>query len=354
MPEKGILDAFSLLRFEKTRYPMPNYWVLIPAYKPDQRLVELLEKLRGDFDCVVVDDGSGEPFAAIFDEAERLGAAVLRHDRNRGKGAAIKTGLVWLKAQPGVSGAVTADADGQHAPEDIQKIARAMDEHPNTLIIGGRDFSRMPARSRFGNTVTRFFFRLGTGSSISDTQSGLRGLPASFFDLFLSAAGERYEYEMNVLLRLSEWGVPALEIPISTIYIDDNRSSHFKAVKDGLRVFSRVLRYLLSSILSTTVDYALYALFLTWLPASLSFAAARVGSSILNYLLNAKMVFHRAPSAKSAFEYFALVLAVMLVGSAGVKGLTALGLGKVLSKVLVDVALFAANYVVQKKVIFIK
>lgn len=333
---------------------MSKYWVLIPAYKPDVRLVSLVEQLRGDFDLLIVDDGGGEAFASVFDEAKSLGATVLHHPVNRGKGAAIKTGLAWLKEQKDVAGVITADADGQHAPEDIQKIAKAMREHPGTVIIGGRDFSHMPLKSRFGNTVTRFFFRLGTGSVISDTQSGLRGLPVSLFDVMLGAKGDRYEYEMNVLLSLGEWNAHALEIPISTIYIDDNKSSHFKAVKDGLKVFSRVMRYFLSAFLSTAVDYALYAILLIWLPASLSYAGARLVSCILNYLLNAKMVFHRAPSAKNAFGYFTLALAVLLTGSLGVKGLTALGLPNVVSKILVDCVLFVVNYFVQKKVIFKK
>ncbi len=333
---------------------MPKHWVLIPAYKPDSRLLDLIEKLRGAFDLLIVDDGGGEAFAAVFDSAEGLGATVLRHEVNRGKGAAIKTGLSWLLARPEVSSVITADADGQHTPEDIEKIAKALDEHPKTVIIGGRDFSHMPARSRFGNTVTRFFFRLGTGSRISDTQSGLRGLPSVFFDRMIAAKGDRYEYEMNVLLSLGEWGAPALEIPISTIYIDDNSSSHFNSVKDGLKVFSRVMRYFLSAIISTAVDYALYALFLLWLPASLSYAAARSFSCIVNYLLNAKMVFKRAPTAQNALGYFALAIGVMAAGSAGVKGLTALGLGNLVAKLIVDCVLFVLNYFVQKKVIFKK
>jgi glycosyltransferase involved in cell wall biosynthesis len=253
---------------------MQKPWVLIPAYKPDSRLPGLIEKLKDDFQILVVDDGGGETYSSIFDSARMLGAVVLTHDVNRGKGAAIKTGLAWLQDKPGVSGVITADADGQHSPEDIEKIAAAMAEHPDAVIIGGRDFSHMPARSRFGNTITRFFFRLGTGSRISDTQSGLRGLPASLFDKLAATEGDRYEYEMNVLLSLGDWHAPAVEIPISTIYIDDNSSSHFHALKDGLKVFSRGMRYFLSSIVSTAVDYALYALLLTWLSPTWSYAGA--------------------------------------------------------------------------------
>jgi len=329
-------------------------WVLIPAYKPDSRLPGLIEQLKDNFQILVVDDGGGEAYSSVFDSARTLGAVVLTHDVNRGKGAAIKTGLAWLQDKPGVSGVITADADGQHSPEDIEKIAAAMAEHPDAVIIGGRDFSHMPARSRFGNTITRFFFRLGTGSRISDTQSGLRGLPASLFDKLAATEGDRYEYEMNVLLSLGDWHAPAVEIPISTIYIDDNSSSHFHALKDGLKVFSRVMRYFLSSIISTALDYALYALLLTWLPPTWSYAGARSVSCIVNYLLNVKMVFKSSPTAKNAAGYFSLAVVVMALGSAGVTGLTAMGLGSVLSKIIVDCTLYVCNYIIQKKYIFKK
>ena len=333
---------------------MPKYWVLIPAYKPDSRLVDLIEKLWGDFELLVIDDGGGETFAGIFQSAKESGATVLHHEFNRGKGAAIKTGLSWLRSMTDIEGVITADCDGQHTSADIRKVSAAMEEHPNTVIIGGRDFSNMPARSRFGNTITRFFFRMGTGSRISDTQSGLRGLPFSYFDKMIATKGDRYEYEMNVLLNLGEWGAPALEIPIDTIYINDNSSSHFNSVKDGLKVFSRVLRYFFSSIISAVVDYSLYLLFLSWLSASWSFVAARALSSILNYVLNATMVFRSTPTVKNAVSYFGLVIAVMVAGSLGIEGLSAFGVGNVVSKIIMDCILYILNYVVQKKVIFKK
>ena len=136
-------------------------------------------------------------------------------------------------------GAITADADGQHKMKDIMAVAEAMEANPDTFVVGGRDFRETPPRSRFGNTVTRFVFRLATGLKISDTQTGLRGIPACAMEKMTAVAGDRYEYEINVLLSLKEWGLKYMEIPIETVYIDDNSSSHFHPVRDGLKVFSQ-------------------------------------------------------------------------------------------------------------------
>ena len=187
---------------------MQKIWILIPAYKPDEKLTRLVEKLLADFPVVVVDDGGGEAYASLFDRVRALGAAVLTHEVNRGKGAALKTGIAHLLQVQDCLGAVTADADGQHTPEDIARVAEAMLAEPQTMVIGGRDFSQMPPRSKGGNTITRFFFRLCTGLTISDTQTGLRGLPRCLFERLLQVSGDRYEYEMNMLLALKLWKTP--------------------------------------------------------------------------------------------------------------------------------------------------
>ena len=326
--------------------------ILIPAYQPDDKLTGLVEELRMVFPVTVVDDGSGEAYAAIFSRLEELGANVLHHAVNRGKGAALKTGIRCIMERGDADGIVTADADGQHTVSDIIRVALTLKEHPDTLIIGGRDFSQMPARSRFGNTVSRFFFRLGTGLKISDTQTGLRGLPACLFGKFTTLSGDRYEYEMNMLLALKEWDAPYLEIPIHTVYFDGNRSTHFHAVKDGLRVFSRVIRYAVSSFVCAAVDYLLYLLFLSFLPTGWSYAAARAFSASLNYLLNCRMVFGGKPTLSNFAGYAALAAGSLLVGAVTASLLSGLGAGSVAAKLLIDCCLFAINYVIQKKLVF--
>lgn len=329
--------------------------MLIPAYEPDDKLVVLTEALAGDFAVLIVDDGStGAACGAVFARAEAAGAVVLRHSVNLGKGIALKTGIAYVsKLGETCLGVVTADADGQHAPADIARVAQAMLEHPGALILGARDFSQMPARSKTGNSITRLAFRMSTGLRIKDTQTGLRGLPRALFPQLLELAGERYEYEMNMLLALPAWEAPFHEVPISTIYINKNRSSHFHALRDGYRVFSRVANYAASSLSSTALDYALFVgLTALGLGVAASFILSRAASSVLNYLLNCRTVFRTRPNAKNALAFAALVGFSMLVGAPAVALITTLGLHKLAAKFLVDTALFAFNFYMQKHVVF--
>ena len=181
--------------------------VLIPAYKPDERLIQLTRKLRDEkLDVLLVDDGGGEQYASIFEQCRALGAEVAVHAVNQGKGRALKTGLnaamlIWKD----MAGVVTADADGQHTPRDILRIIEAMREHPNALVLGSREFTgEVPFKSRWGNRITRFVYALASGVHIGDTQTGLRGIPASAIPTMVTIDGERYEYEMNVLLKLRD------------------------------------------------------------------------------------------------------------------------------------------------------
>lgn len=331
-----------------------NVKVLIPAYKPDDKLLILIEQLMSAVDVLVIDDGSGTDFSSVFDKARQLGATTLHHERNLGKGAALKTGIRYIHEHERETGVVTADADGQHSPRDILRIVNSMKEYPETLILGVREIDKMPIKSRLGNSITRFFFRLITKLEISDTQTGLRGLPYTLFDRLLCVEGDRYEYEMNVLLSLREWNTPFQEIPIDTIYIDNNSRSHFHALRDGVRVFSRVLKYCASSVICAVLDFGLYALCIIWFPIEESYVFARVASATANYQLNRRMVFHAQASIRNAVGYFILALCVMAVGTLSVSFLSNIGMNKVLAKVLVDGILFICNYLLQKKVVFRK
>ncbi len=210
--------------------------VLVPAYQPDGRLVGLVDVLRGMFRHVVVVDDGSTGCEALFDAVRERVDAVLVHPRNLGKGAALKTGFAWvLENLPG-TGVVTADADGQHAPEDILRVADAMAGRTGGIVIGVRSFTgRVPLRSRFGNWWARTFFRLLTGLSIGDTQSGLRGIPADMLGRMLALRGDRYEFETRMLADARRHREPPLQVPVGTIYIEGNRSSHYRPFRDTMR-----------------------------------------------------------------------------------------------------------------------
>lgn len=337
-----------------------NIAVLIPAYKPDRRLNQLVDDLlaAGFNNLVVVDDGGGEPFREIFNDL--LGkATVLVHEVNRGKGAALKTGLTHIMKTPGVS-VVTADSDGQHTPDDIKKIADVLIAKPDTLVLGVRDKSQMPPRSKFGNTLTCGVFGLTTGLWITDTQTGLRGLPASSLAPFSVLEGDRYEYEMNMLIDTAKRKVKVEEVKIETIYIDNNAGSHFNAVKDGLRIYKLLFRqvgaFMGSSLLSSLVDYIMFLL-LRWLVPGImlvAVAGARIISSLFNYFVNRDVVFKAKSDHGSFIRYYLLVAVIMLLNYLGIMLLTNLCIPDLIAKIIMDTLLFVVSYRAQNKLVFNK
>lgn len=223
--------------------------VLIPAWQPHASLVLLATDLceRGFGKLLIVDDGSTPDFGTIFDDIAGMPRTeVLRHIVNAGKGRSLKTGFQQLLNAPGdLLGVVTADADGQHTPEDIEKIARALLAGSAQPVLGSRSFSQaVPWRSRLGNTLTRYVFKRLSGVSVADTQTGLRGLPLALLPELVALRGERYEYEMTMLAYLCRSGRRPLEVPVATVYLDNNRGSHFHPLWDSLRIYLVLLRSL--------------------------------------------------------------------------------------------------------------
>ena len=220
-----------------------NYLV-IPAYEPDYNLIKLIEKIhhRSNFYIIVIDDGSSSECQDIFARAEDF-ATVLHHQGNQGKGQALKTAFEYIQSLNKPGTVVTADADGQHRIWDIFRSLTKSNENPNTLVLGVRAFTgKVPLRSRFGNSLTRILFKLQTGVAVSDTQTGLRAFSTDLIPFMLKIEGQRYEYEMNMLLEASQ-AYPILEVPIETVYINDNQASHFRPIRDGLMIYKNILKF---------------------------------------------------------------------------------------------------------------
>ena len=354
-----------------------RYAILIPAYHPDARFLPFVKELRehGHF-VLVIDDGSGPECALNFTQAEQAGCVVLRHEQNQGKGQAPRTGfqeLIRLNQKGmGFDYAITADCDGQHSYDAISDVAAAAqnsmkDGHKPAMIIGGRfrdTGEKIPLKSRIGNSFTRGLFRLATGVKIYDTQTGLRAVPAELFEKMLEIKGDRYEYEMNMLLSIRSWGIPYEEIAITTIYYDNNAGSHFHPFRDSFLVISQILKFACASLLSFLVDYVLFLVFI-WLlercmevghdlSYAVSYAAARILSGVVNYVLNAKVVFG-SMTRHSFAKYFLVWICILTIGTLGGTLLRdVLGLPGILCKIFVDLPLFFGSYFIQKHFVFKK
>lgn len=244
-----------------------NVCALIPSYDPDERLISTVEDLRaaGFHHIIVVDDGSRPDCQPNFDALTPLGCEVIHLSHNSGKGEALKIGfLTFLTQGWSDAGVVTVDGDGQHSGQDALRCAYELLRHPRSLILGGRDFSgsQVPAKSKSGNRTMTFLLDRLCGIPLRDTQTGLRAIPASCLTAFSNISGGRYEYETNMLLYCKRHHIPMVEIPISTIYIDDDAGSHYHPVLDPLRIGLTLCRYFLTSTASLLAGLVVFGYFM--------------------------------------------------------------------------------------------
>lgn len=333
--------------------------VLVPAYEPDERLVDLVAALHQAspmLRTVIVDDGSGPSYAQVFAAARALGATVLGWSENRGKAAALRAGFAWAQREHPGHDVVCADCDGQHRPADILRVAGAL-RPGDTLVLGARRFTgRVPARSRIGNSMTRALFRAVTGAPVTDTQTGLRAYPASALDWARQVPGERFAYELEILLHAAREGRTVREVEIATIYLEGNSSSHFRPVVDSARIYVPLVRFSLASLTGFVVDtvvlLTLHGLTGAMLP---SVVVARVTSAATNFLVNRRLVFARAGGHRlgpAAARYAALAVALLAASYGMLRGLTGAGVPLLVAKVLTDASLFAVSFVVQRRFVF--
>ena len=334
-------------------------YVLIPAYQPDARLPRLILELhRADpsTKIVVVDDGSGQKFSDIFEASATAGAHVISYEHNRGKGYALREGFTWIRDVAGDSQecVVTADADGQHTLNDIFRVGRTCTDTGKS-VLGVREFvGHVPARSRIGNTATSALFWLATGWKLKDTQTGLRAFPVGLLPALLEVQGDRYEYELRVLLHLAKFRHPVTQIPIETIYEAGNPTSHFRPLQDSARIWAPLLKFAASSGVATVIDYVL-VLVLNALTGALFFpvVAARMVSASVNFAMN-RRVFEATgvPLRRSALRYAALAVAVVAGSYTMLAVLTGIGMPLWIAKIIADTTMYLVSYSAQSRYVF--
>ena len=340
--------------------------IIIPSLSPDERLVTLVEELKkgGFVHILVVNDGSTNDYDTFFERTRALGAEVVRHVVNQGKGRALKTAFHYvLQNWQECVGVATIDSDGQHAVKDIIACAECLLDNPQALVMGCRNFKQdnVPFKSRFGNRLTSKVMQLLVGIKVSDTQTGLRAMSMDNVRRFLSVSGERFEYETNMLLACREQGISIAEVSIETIYYEGNKSTHFRPFQDSILIYGMFLRFVVASLSSAAIDLGLFA-FLAFLlrdavPTyyiALSTIVARVVSSMYNFFVNRRGVFKsEAGLGATMLRYYLLAVCQMAMSAVGVSWLfELLGGSETLIKIMVDTVLFLISFQIQREWVF--
>ena len=347
---------------------LKNIYVIIPSLNPDEKLKKTV---RGMLDAgfekiIIVNDGSDKRHLENFPQTDE-NITVIHRETNYGKGAALKVAFRYIMRKcPDAEGVVTVDGDGQHSPSDAAACANALSGVKKEAVLGCRNFSGadVPKRSRMGNHITSRVFKVLCNMELSDTQTGLRAFPVSLLPLLLSVKGDRFEYETNMLLKFGQCGIKIKEVPIKTVYIEENATSHFRPIRDSFRIYRFILAYFLSSAISFLTDLSLFYLVMRLLGASLGKWAelvatviARAASSLINYNINRTKVFHSDSKRRGKLlRYYMLAIPQMFI-SAGLvtlvsHSLKAAPFPATVIKLIIDTVIFFVNYRIQQTWVF--
>ncbi len=349
-----------------------NAVMLIPSLEPDDRLPKYVETLfeSGFSRVVIVDDGSSESYQPIFAQLDAMdGCTVLHHEVNKGKGCALKTGYRYILEQiPEADGVITADADGQHTVPDCIKLAGELHSGKRALYLGSRDFTlpQVPFKSRNGNKITSVVFWALYGRYLPDTQTGLRAFRREDLPFMIDVSGERFEYEMNVLIACARANIDMVPVTIETVYENDNAGTHFHPIRDSYRIYKVILgnfiKFMGASLASFLIDTGVFALldgktvFGMLITAGAATVIARLISAPCNFLFNRNLVFRFKKDVKRTALRYALLALIILCASAGsmalLESLGLPGLLHVPMKIVVDVVLYLLSYRVQNKWVF--
>lgn len=342
--------------------------LLIPAYRPSSSLLHVVggvlagDRVHAITAVVVVDDGSGPEFRDLFDSLERWEQVrVLRHARNLGKGAALKTGFNYaLVTFPDAAGIVTADADGQHSVPDILNVACIFRQDPEQIVLGVRKFaSEVPLRSRLGNILTRIVFRLFTGVSLADTQTGLRAWPRRYCMDSLLVRMNGYDFELECLLKVqesnSDRSFAIRQVPIDTIYLDGNRASHFNPLRDSMRIYFVFVRACGASMLTACIDSLMFSLaFSATGNLAASMIVGRAVAIVVAFFMARNLVFRSSSSVMKSFGKY--IAAAIVMGTVSFNLLkffhASLGFPVLPAKLTAEGLLFLVSFSIQRQIIF--
>lgn len=341
--------------------------IIIPAYNPDIKLYKIVSEIFENkqlnmekrLRIIIVNDGSDSQCRKIFYKCKCMGCEILEHKRNLGKGRGIKTALKYIektRKKNNQSYVVIIDADGQHKVKDMERLIEKLKENTDSLVIGVRKFKgNIPFRSRFGNIITMQIFKFVTGKKVNDTQTGLRGFSTNYIPFMINIPGDRYEYEMEVLLKAVKNKISIEEVNIECIYEENNKSSHFRPLKDSIKIYKEILKFSCSSLICFLVDYLLFLLFYKISENIVaSNICARIISGGINFTLNKNYIFKTKGNVKNQLiNYLFLAVSILIINTLLLNYLfTFTNIKIYIVKVLVEITMFIFNYFIQKKVVF--
>ena len=345
--------------------------IVLPSLNPDEKLNKVVDGLlsAGFEDIVLVNDGSDEAHLEPFRQAAaHKEVTLLTHEVNKGKGRALKTAFSYVvDNRKQTAGVITVDGDNQHTVKDIRACAEKMLECKDKVILGCRAFTQdnVPWKSRVGNVSTSLVFRLFCGIKISDTQTGLRAIPYQYLPLMCEVEGERFEYETQMLFAIKKNHIGMEEVKIETVYLEDNASTHFDPIKDSLKIYKIIFKFMISSGTSFLIDYGIYSLLVFLIGGNFSRGlrlfiatfAARAVSSICNYAMNKKAVFKsKASVSRSLIRYYILCVFQTAASYGLVYLLSSLcragSFLEIVLKLAVDIVLFIISFQIQHRWVF--
>ncbi len=333
---------------------------LIPAYRPKSNLLSIaLSILEDDFSTVVVvNDGSEPEYNTIFESLAKMdNIDVIHHAVNIGKGAALKSGFNHICGKWADNvGIVTVDADGQHKIDDIKNVAKKLEKNGNSIILGSRNFDGdVPFKSRIGNNLTRYLLKTVHGLNLSDTQTGLRGMTSELAKNFVSIRSNRYDFELDMLLSIKKMGITLIEVPIETVYIDNNSTSHFNLIFDSAKIYFSLFRFLATSLIAALMDNLIFILLFS---LGNSILASQVGGRgivmVVNYMMVKKLVFHSGEKDRIAIPKYIMTVIILGTISYGliIAASETLDIPVVLAKIIVETIVFISSFLIQRSFIF--
>ena len=350
---------------------MNNIVILIPAYNPNQKLINLVLELKNTFsNILIINDGSSKKSKKIFQElANYSECTILEYSENKGKGYALKYGINYYleNLKDNYQGIVTADCDYQHKPEDIINIALKLSGNQDSIILGVRNFhlKNIPFPNRFGNLLTSFIFKFLYGIKIEDTQAGLRAIPNRYLNICLETNGNRFEFEMNMLIKAVKNKINILEVPIETIYYSKGESK-FNKFKDSIIIykvlFTEYLKFIISSLSCSLIDVILFSMFLQLfinvnsnIQIIMATFFSRIITDFFNFNINKTIVFNSHENIKKiAIKYYILSFSKMIISALCVLLIHHLliNINETYIKIVVDTFIYFLSYKIQKKYIF--